>query len=397
MPAAIRSDTRQLRASPTLAAANGSSRTLDSVTSITSALAGCQAERTRYVRKCPVRTPGKHAGTPDIAVVTTSQQNPAVAPAPAAGTVTSVRGGCQFVPECAGGPARHRLARMRERAGDQQGGPGTLTDDLLPPEDGRGDLPDEPLAELAARYRLRPSAARPGVHAYAGQLWARRHFIIGFATASRVIPNTTQLIRPLPFPRACLPIGYVLIDLEQLVMSMVVLTVIVLSTGEPLTWYWLLAIPALLLQAVFNIGMGLFLARLGSGADDFSQLMPFLVRAWMYTSGVMYSISTISTLRNHPTVSYLLQINPAAVFISLVRNAILSTQRLAAPGSKPYNAALCSLYDHSSNPSVVYDSAYCHATVTSTQLWLYGAGWGVVAIVVGFVFFWQGEAKDGRG
>jgi teichoic acid transport system permease protein len=351
---------------------------------------------------------------------------------------------------------------MRERAGDQQGGPGTLTDDLLPPEDSQADLPDEPLAELAARYRLRPSAARPGVLAYAGQLWARRHFIIGFATArnvamytearlgqlwqvltpllnaavyylifglildtkrgvpnflaflitgifvfnftqrsfittSRVMPDSLPLIRALPFPRACLPIGYVLIELEQLVMSMVVLTVIVLSAGEPLTWYWLLAIPALLLQAVFNIGMGLFLARLGSGADDFSQLMPFLVRAWMYTSGVMYSISTISTLRNHPTVSYLLQINPAAVFISLVRNAILATQRLAAPGSKPYNAALCSLYDHSSSTSVVYDSAYCHATVTSTQLWLYGAGWAVVAIIVGFVFFWQAETKYGRG
>src|ERR1700689_536416 len=389
-----------------------------------------------------------------------------MAAAPTAGTVPSVREGCQptsrrRVPMLRDTPVRHRRASMKERARDQ-GGPGTLTDDLATPDVIEGPLPGESLAELAAEYELRPSAARPGVLAYAGQLWARRHFIVGFATArnvamytearlgqlwqvltpllnaavyylifglildtkrgvpnflaflitgifvfnftqrsfittSRVMPDSLPLIRALPFPRACLPIGYVLIELEQLVMSMVVLTVIVLSTGEPLTWYWLLAIPALLLQAVFNIGMGLFLARLGSGADDFSQLMPFLVRAWMYTSGVMYSISTISTLRNHPTVSYLLQINPAAVFISLVRNAILSTQRLAAPGSKPYNAALCSLYDHSSNPSVVYDSAYCHATVTSTQLWLYGAGWAVVAIVVGFVFFWQAETKYGRG
>src|ERR1700677_1233075 len=343
--------------------------------------------------------------------------------APAAGTVPSVREGCQPasrrpVPRHRSRPVRHRLASMKERARDQ-GGPGTLTDELATPDVTEGLPPGESLAELAAEYELSPSSARPGVLAYAGQLWARRHFIVGFATArnvamytearlgqlwqgltpllnaagyylifgiildtsrgvpkflpflitgififnftqrafipsSRVIVDSLPLIRALPFPRASLPIGYVLIELQQLVMSMAVLTVIVLSTGEPLTWYWLLAIPALLLQAVFNIGMGLFLARLGSGADDFSQLMPFLVRAWMYTSGVMYSISTISTLRNHPTVSYLLQINPAAVFISLVRNAILATQRLAAPGSKPYNAALCSLYDHSSSTSVVY-------------------------------------------
>jgi len=349
---------------------------------------------------------------------------------------------------------------MKERARDQ-GGPGTLTDDLVTP-DVSDTSPDEPLAELAARYKLRPSAARPGVFAYAGQLWARRHFIVGFATArnvamytearlgqlwqvltpllnaavyylifgkilntsrgipdftaflitgififnftqrsfittSRVITDSLPLIRALPFPRACLPIGYVLIELQQLVMSMFVLTVIVLATGEPLTWYWLLAIPALLLQAVFNVGMGLFLARLGAGADDFGQLMPFLVRTWMYASGVMYSISTISTLQKHPTLTYILQVNPAAVFINLVRNAILKTQRLAAPGSKPYNPALCNLYNHSSKTSAVYDSAYCHATVTTPQLWLYGAAWAIVALIVGFVFFWQAETRYGRG
>ena len=354
---------------------------------------------------------------------------------------------------------------MKERARDQ-GGPGTLTDDLAIPEVDQAALADEPLAELAARYRLRPSAARPGVFAYARQLWERRHFIVGFATArnvamytearlgqlwqvltpllnaavyylifglilgtsrgvpnfpaflitgififnftqrafittSRVMPDSLPLIRALPFPRACLPVGYVLIELEQLVMSMVVLIVIVLATGEPLTWYWLLAIPALALQAVFNVGMGLFLARLGAGADDFSQLLPFLVRTWMYTSGVMFSIQTIKTLAGHPTLTWVLQINPAAVYISLVRNAILQSQRNAWPGSKPYNAANCALY-HSATAanakgSVLELSAYCHGTVTMNGLWLWGIGWAVVALVIGFVFFWQAETRYGRG
>jgi teichoic acid transport system permease protein len=348
---------------------------------------------------------------------------------------------------------------MRERARDQ-GGPGTLTDDLLIPDTDPSVLADEPLADLAARYRLRPSAARPGVFAYAAQLWGRRHFIVGFATArnvamytearlgqlwqvltpllnaavyylifgvilgtsrgvpnflgflitgifvfnftqrafittSRVMPDSLPLIRALPFPRACLPIGYVLIELEQLGMALVVLTAIVLGTGEPLTWYWLLAIPALLLQSVFNVGMGLFLARLGAGADDFSQLLPFLVRTWMYASGVLFSIQTIGSLRHHPVISYLLQINPAAVFITLVRNAILESQRLAAPGSKPYNARLCDLYYHSSNH--VYASAYCRPIITVSELWLYGAAWAVVALVIGFLFFWEAETRYGRG
>jgi teichoic acid transport system permease protein len=341
---------------------------------------------------------------------------------------------------------------MKERTRDQ-GGPGTLTDDLVIPEIDASTLAGEPLADLAARYGLRPSAARPGVLVYARQLWDRRHFIVGFATArnvamytearlgqlnaavyylifgiildtsrgvpnflaflitgififnftqrafittSRVMPDSLPLIRALPFPRACLPIGYVLIELEQLVMSMVVLTVIVLASGEPLTWYWLLALPALALQAVFNIGMGLSLARLGAGADDFSQLLPFLVRTWLYASGVMFSIQTIGSLRHHPTITYLLQVNPAAVYIGLIRNAILQSQRIGWPGSKPYSAANCALY-HTGKKAYLEYSAYCHGAVPMNALWLWGIGWAVVALVVGFVFFWQAETRYGRG
>jgi teichoic acid transport system permease protein len=351
---------------------------------------------------------------------------------------------------------------MSERVRDT-GGPGTLTVDLSPVDDSAAeDSAGMPLAELARKYNLRPSAARPSLLVYAGRLWQRRHFIVGFATArnvamytearlgqlwqvltpllnaavyylifgkildtsrgvpnfvpflitgifvwnftqrsfittSRVMPDTLPLIRALPFPRACLPIGYVLIELEQLAMSMVILIAIVLGFGEPLTWYWFLAIPALLLQSVFNTGMGLFLARLGAGADDFGQLMPFLVRTWMYTSGVMFSIETIGTLRNHPTLTYILQVNPAAVYISLVRNAILRSQRLSWPGSKPYNANLCNLYHTVAKGKALYDSAYCHGSVSMNSLWLWGVGWAVVAVAAGYVFFWQAETRYGRG
>jgi teichoic acid transport system permease protein len=31
------------------------------------------------------------------------------------------------------------------------------------------------------------------------------------------------------------------------------------------------------------------------------------------------------------------------------------------------------------------------------QLWLWGIGWAVLALIVGFVFFWQAETRYGRG
>jgi teichoic acid transport system permease protein len=342
----------------------------------------------------------------------------------------------------------------------------TAGDDLPAAAVATAGLPDEPLAEFALAHGLRPSAGRPPVRTYLRQLWRRRSFIMAFATArniamytearlgqlwqiltpllnagvyflvfglllhvnrgvpnylaflvtgvfvftftqrafistSNVITGSLPLIRALQFPRAALPLAYVVIELQQMVLSMVVLAVIVLVTGEPLTWYWLLAIPALLLQTIFNVGVGLFVARLGSQVNDFSQLLPFLLRTWLYVSGVIFSIATLS-IKTHRWIVVLLQLNPAALYITLIRNALLQTQRESAPGSQPYNARLCHTWatlGHQAGAQKQYqlDSAYCHYYANPHYFWYYAIGWAAVAIVAGFFFFWRAEAKYGRG
>jgi teichoic acid transport system permease protein len=128
-------------------------------------------------------------------------------------------------------------------------------------------------------------------------------------TSSVVMRDNLPLIRALPFPRGCLPLGYVIIELQQLLLSFAVLFVIILAYGEPLTWYWFLILPILALQTLFNVGCAFILARWGSGFDDVSQLLPFIIRTWMYASGVIFSIQTTLTLipgkilSNHPSLA----------------------------------------------------------------------------------------------
>jgi|HubBroStandDraft_6_1064221.scaffolds.fasta_scaffold15565_4 teichoic acid transport system permease protein len=339
-------------------------------------------------------------------------------------------------------------------------------------------LPGEPLVQLAARYGLQPSAARPPLVEYLRRIWRRRYFVTGFATAqnvamytearlgqvwqiltpllnvavyylifglilntkrgvpdfiaflvigvfifnftqrsfiisSRVMWDSLPLIRALYFPRACLPLGYVLIELQQLAISLIVIFATVLAVGQPVTWYWLLIIPVLIMQTLFNIGAAFILARFGAGFDDVSQLLPFIVRTWFYASGVMFSIQTFSTLRNHPTLTRILQYNPAAIYITLTRNALLESQRQSMPGSKPHNQFLCNLYYHPPPYSKqrfhsvqlyhkflsanIFNSAHCPAVVSQSSLWLAGALWAVVVLVVGFIFFWRAEVQYGRG
>jgi teichoic acid transport system permease protein len=223
-------------------------------------------------------------------------------------------------------------------------------------------------------------------------------FIFGFTERSIVVGSTVMraniaLIRALHFPRASLPLAYVLVEFQQLLLSLLVLFAIVLGTGEPLTWYWLLLAPVMVLQATFNMGAALIMARLGAGAQDVSQLIPFLTRIWRYFCGVMYSIASLPA--SLPLwAKNVLQLNPAAVYISLTRYSIMATQRTNAPGAKPYNAAACAVFNAKKIPAL---QAYCHPTTTISELWLAGLGWAVVTLAVGVVFFWQAETRYGRG
>jgi teichoic acid transport system permease protein len=316
----------------------------------------------------------------------------------------------------------------------------------------------EPLGGLAERYGLRPSSVRPGLASYLRLVWGRRHFIVAYATARNVsmytearlgqlwqvltpllnsavyylifgilfranrgISNYTAylvtgvfifaftersvvvgsnvmranitLIRALHFPRACLPLAYVLVEFQQLLLSMLVLFAIVLGTGEPLTWYWLLLAPGLLLQAMFNMGAALIMARVGAGAQDVSQLVPFMVRVWRYFCGVMYSIASLPAVLPG-WAKGALSLNPAAVYISLTRYAIMATQRADAPGARPYDAARCALFNARKIPAL---QAYCRPDMVTGELWLAGAAWAVVTLAAGVLFFWQAETRYGRG
>jgi len=294
--------------------------------------------------------------------------------------------------------------------------------------------PDEGLtsAELAAKYGLSVSGARPSLIEYVRQLWGRRHFIMAFSQAKltaqysqaklgqlwqvatpllnaavyffifgllldakrgipsdvyvpflvtgvfvftftqssvlagvRAISGNLGLVRALHFPRASLPISFSLQQLQQLLFSMVVLVAVMLAFGSYPDWSWLLIGPALLLQFVFNTGLALIFARMGSKTPDLAQLMPFVLRTWMYASGVMFSIPAMLADKDVPGwLPDLLQWNPAAVYMDLVRFAMIDE----------------------------YDSTYL-----PPHIWAVGIGWALLIGVAGFIYFWKAEERYGRG
>ncbi|MFI6283974.1 ABC transporter permease [Streptomyces sp. NPDC051018] len=285
-------------------------------------------------------------------------------------------------------------------------------------------------AQLAAKYGLAVSGARPGLVQYVRQLWGRRHFILAFSQAKltaqysqaklgqlwqvvtpllnaavyyfifglilnsgrgmskevfipflvtgvfvftftqssvmagvRSISGNLGLVRALHFPRASLPISLALQQLQQLLFSMIVLVLIAIGFGSYPQLSWLLIVPALVLQFGFNTGLALIMARLGSKTPDLAQLMPFIMRTWMYASGVMFSIPVM--LKDKPGwIADILQWNPAAVYMDLVRFALIDG------------------YGSENLPP---------------HIWAFALGWAILFGVFGFVYFWKAEERYGRG
>ena len=183
---------------------------------------------------------------------------------------------------------------------------------------------------------------------------------------TRAISGNLGLVRALHFPRAALPISFCLQQLQQLLFSMAALVVILLCFGVPVSASWLLAVPALVLQFTFNAGVSMIMARMGAKTPDIAQLMPFILRTWMYVSGVMWSIDKLA--KGHHDwphwVVPVLQANPAAVYIDLMRYALIDT---------------------------------FHASQLPHHVWAIAAGWALLAGVGGFIYFWKAEETYGRG
>ncbi|WP_217143106.1 ABC transporter permease [Streptomyces sp. AC627_RSS907] len=183
---------------------------------------------------------------------------------------------------------------------------------------------------------------------------------------TRAISGNLGLVRALHFPRAALPVSFCLQQLQQLMFSMAALILILLAFGVPPGASWVLAVPALVLQFVFNAGVSLVMARVGSKIPDMAQLMPFLLRTWMYGSGVMFSIDHMTGPDSGlPSwVGTVLQLNPAVVYIDLMRFALIDT---------------------------------FGASQLPPHVWALAVGWALVAGIGGFIYFWKAEETYGRG
>ena len=190
-----------------------------------------------------------------------------------------------------------------------------------------------------------------------------RFISTAMAGGARSITGNISLVRSLHFPRAALPISTALTELVLLLPALLVLCLIVGAAGQGPGWAWLLFPAAVILVALFCIGLTLITSRLVADIRDLSNLMPFFIRILLYTSGVFFAIETFKDrfYDNGAAWLYLIIENqPVAAYLNLVRSTLLDDVAL------------------------------------EPRLWILGAGYAAVFIVGGFLYFWRAEERYGR-
>lgn len=173
---------------------------------------------------------------------------------------------------------------------------------------------------------------------------------------SRALVGNIRLIQNLNVPRAVLPISAVIGETIAQGPAAAAMLAAMLATGEGIQISWVLLVLIVGLQALFNLGLAFYAGRLTFHFRDFEQILPFVLRLWLYLSGVFFATSFVP--EGIPRT--LFRLNPANAFIALTRDALMNG-------------------------------------TTGAFEWQVAIGWTAALLFTGFFFFRQREYEYGRG
>jgi teichoic acid transport system permease protein len=176
-------------------------------------------------------------------------------------------------------------------------------------------------------------------------------------TGARMIVKNRKLMQSINFPRAILPLSAMVSETLAFLYGLPVMLVLLLIAGVRPSWGWLLIPVVVVVQAAMNLGLAMITARLAFHFRDVQQFLPYLLRIWLYTSGVLIPIN--ADMIGNDWLRRILQLNPMYSIIEMMREAVLGG-------------------------------------AIQSRVWIVGPVWALVLLVGGFWYFRRAENEYGR-
>jgi teichoic acid transport system permease protein len=172
------------------------------------------------------------------------------------------------------------------------------------------------------------------------------------------VTGSRNLVRSLHFPKILLPLSIVLRQFLAFYSNFVVIIVVVLLTHERVRITWLLAPACLLLMACFASGAAMVAAWATARWKDVNDLLPFIIRMWMYFAGIFFDVH----VRYHKAphfIQILAYYNPAACYLQTMRHA------------------------------------FVHSVPINGLVLMWDVVWAISVLLLGTIVFWRAEESYG--
>ena len=126
-----------------------------------------------------------------------------------------------------------------------------------------------------------------------------------------------DLLQRIYVPRSAFAISTICTGLVNLVLSLIPLLAVMLVIGIPLSPTILLAPVAMILLALFSLGIGLLISTIGIYFADVVEMYAIVLMAWMYLTPVIYPLNILPE-----NVQSWLQLNPMVHLVELFRELV---------------------------------------------------------------------------
>lgn len=126
-----------------------------------------------------------------------------------------------------------------------------------------------------------------------------------------------NLIRKIYLPKLVFPVTRLLINLTTFVLSMGAMFLLLVPLGAKFSWAMVLLPLAILLLALFALGLGLIVATGNTFFRDCSHLVGVFLQAWYFATPILYEIKQLS-----PESQWRFWMNPAYPFIRVFQTIL---------------------------------------------------------------------------
>jgi len=133
-----------------------------------------------------------------------------------------------------------------------------------------------------------------------------------FNDVSNSIIGNSNLFSKVYFPKIVIPLSTLLVCLVDFLISLIILIILVVASGQTIHWYIILAPVFIILTLINGFGIGLYFATINVKFRDIKFIVPVVLQLGMYISPVIFSSQFyIERINNiHPFLTWVFYLNP---------------------------------------------------------------------------------------